>query len=58
MKKAGDLAASGEEGLEEFGRLRGEDAGDDFHSVIEAGVRENFKTGLHPAAAWVIRGVD
>src|SRR6266702_1274302 len=48
------LTTFGEEGLEDGGGFGGEDAGGDFHLVIEAGMGEDFETGTDCAAGGVV----
>ncbi len=52
------LTTFGEEGLEDGGGFGGEDAGGDFHLVVEAGVGEDFETGTNCAALGVVGAVD
>jgi len=52
------LTTFGEEGLEDGGGFGGEDAGGDFHRVVEAGVGEDFETGTNCAALGVVGAVD
>src|SRR6266704_3942342 len=52
------LTTFGEEGLEDGGGFGGEDAGGDFHLVIEAGMGEDFETGTDCAALGVVGAVD
>ena len=51
-------AAGGEEGLQESGRLFGEDAGSDFDAVIQARVREYLETGADSATARIVSAVN
>jgi hypothetical protein len=52
------LAALGEEGLDEGGAVGGEDAGGYFGLVVEAGVGEDFKAGADRAGFGVVATVD
>ncbi len=38
--------------------LFGQDAGDDFHLMVESGAGENFETGAEGAAFWIVCCVD
>jgi len=53
-----ESAAGGEEGLQESGAFGGKNAGDGFHLVIEARVREDFEAGADGAPARVVRTID
>jgi hypothetical protein len=53
-----DLAAAGEEGLEDSGTVRGENAGKDFHVVIEIGIGENLETRTDCAAFGIVGAID
>ena len=52
------LTAGGEERLEERGGFFGEDAGDDFDTVIQERMRENFETRADGATARIVGAVD
>ncbi|GAC1616572.1 MAG: hypothetical protein PVS2B2_10660 [Candidatus Acidiferrum sp.] len=51
-------AAFGKEGEEEGGGFLGEDAGGDFHMVIEAGLGKDFEAGTDGAAFGFIGAID
>jgi hypothetical protein len=53
-----ESAAGGEEGLQKSGAFGGKNAGDGFHLVIEARVREDFEAGADGAPARVVRTID
>ncbi len=55
---ARDLAAGGEEGLKDRSAVCGQNARNDFHLVIESGVRENFETRTDGAALGVVCAID
>jgi hypothetical protein len=44
--------------LEDGGAVGGEDAGGDFHLVVEAGVGEDFEAGVDRAAFGIVGAVD
>ncbi len=52
------LTAFSEEGLEDSGAVSGENAGGDFHLMVEARVREDIETGADGAAFGIIGAVD
>ena len=52
------LTAGGEERLEERGRFFGEDPRDDFDTMIQARVREDFETRADGATARIVGAVD
>ncbi len=58
MLQCGDLAAGGEEGLQDGGAVSSEKARNDFYLMIESGVCEDFETGTDGAALWIIGAVD
>jgi hypothetical protein len=62
VKKAGkavaDLAAGGEKGLQEGSAFVGEDAGNNLHPVVEAGVGQDFETRTDCAAFGVVCSIN
>lgn len=56
--RCGDLAAGGEEGLQDGGAVSSEKAGNDFDLMIESCVCEDFETGTDGATLWVVGAID
>jgi len=53
-----ELAAGGKEGLQESGRVLGQEAGGDFDLVIQLGAGKKLEAGTEGAALGVVGGVD
>ena len=53
-----DSTPLGEERLQDRRAVRGEDAGSDFHLMVEAGAGEDFEAGADGAAFGIVGAVD